>query len=85
MRCLVLSKTAGVAITRTVRMQPRGAKKLVLCHGTPSLFDVMLGHAPTAAFLYAIGLLVALRLYGVMYTELSILQVRIYVCIVYGH
>ena len=85
MRCLVLSKTAGVAITRTVRMQPRGAKKLVLCHGTPSLFDVMLGPALTAAFLYAIGLSVGLQLYGVMYTELSVLQGRIYGCVVYGH
>ena len=81
----MLSKTAGVAITRTARMQPCGAKKLVLCHGTPSLFDVMLGHAPTAAFLYAVGMLFGRQLYGVMYTELSVLQVRIYVCIVYGH
>ena len=65
-------------------MQPSGARKLVLCHGTPSLFDVMLGHALTAAFLYAIGMLFELQLYGVMYTELSVLQGRIYGCIVYG-
>ena len=71
---MVLSKPAGVAITRTARMQPRGARKLVLCHGIPScMFDVMLGHALTAAFLYAKGMLFGLQLYGVMYTELSIL------------
>ena len=66
-------------------MQPHGAKKLVLCHGTPSLFDVMLGHALTAAFLYAIGMLFGRQLYGVMYTEMSVLQVRIHIWIVYGH
>ena len=74
-----------VGITRTAHMQPRGAKKLVLCHGTPSLFDVMLGHALTAAFLYAIAMLFGRQLYGVMYTKLPVLQVRFHVCVVYGH